>query len=128
MEKLCPVCEQPMIQQTNKKNPKAPDWKCSDRNCKFQFDKQKGTWVVSEYITGAWDNNYEKPEDKIQRAVNHKDERIDYTGSISGSINIVSAKMGQSMGDQWDDEQIKDELFKWHKYFYERYKAPFYVK
>lgn len=55
---LCPVCAQPMNANTEgkAKNPKAPDWKCSDRNCKFQFNKQSKNWVVSEYITAIWDS------------------------------------------------------------------------
>lgn len=60
--KICPVpdCGQPMIRQYNKKNPKGPDWKCSDKNCKFQ-KAYDGGWRASEYITGAWDP---KPEDR----------------------------------------------------------------
>jgi hypothetical protein len=54
--KICPVpdCGHQMIRQTNKKNPKAPDWKCSDRNCKFS-KAYDGGWKKSEFITGAWD-------------------------------------------------------------------------
>jgi hypothetical protein len=54
--KICPVpdCGHPMIRQFNKKNPKAPDWKCSDKNCKFS-KAYDGGWKKSEFITGAWD-------------------------------------------------------------------------
>ena len=60
--KICevPNCGHPMIRQYNKKNPKSPDWKCSDKNCKFTKQRYGG-WVKSEYITGAWD---ESEEDK----------------------------------------------------------------
>ena len=50
--KQCPKCGQPMNFQANKTNPKAPDWKCSDANCKWQF--RNGQWIASDYITGAW--------------------------------------------------------------------------
>jgi len=63
--KICPVpdCGQPMVRQYNKKNPKAPDWKCSDKNCKYK-KSYSGGWSKSEFITGAWD---EKEED-VRRA------------------------------------------------------------
>lgn len=68
--KLCPVpgCGKPMIRQFNKKNPKSPDWKCSDKKCKFKraYD---GGWRKSDFITGEWD---EKPEDKAR--ANHQDD------------------------------------------------------
>jgi hypothetical protein len=52
--KFCPVCQSPMIRQTEKKNPKAPDWKCSNKACKFQ-KAYDGGWRKSEFITGVWD-------------------------------------------------------------------------
>ncbi len=54
--KICPVpdCGHQMVRQFNKKNPKAPDWKCSDKNCKFS-KAYDGGWKRSEFITGAWD-------------------------------------------------------------------------
>jgi len=66
--KPCPVCQSPMIRNDagKMKNPKAPDWKCSKRGCRFKLED--GQWVRSDYITGVWD---EKEED-TQRA-NHED-------------------------------------------------------
>lgn len=52
----CPVCGKVMIYNAEGllRNPKAPTFKCSDRDCKFQFDKIKKSYVLSEYITGVW--------------------------------------------------------------------------
>lgn len=71
--KLCPVCQSPMIRQTQKRNAKAPDWKCSDKNCKFQ-KAYDGGWRKSEFITGVWDEpntDGAKAEDAMQDEANH---------------------------------------------------------
>ena len=52
--KPCPVCGKFMIPQTEKANEKAPDWKCSDKNCKFSWDKSTHTWIPGQFITGIW--------------------------------------------------------------------------
>ncbi len=52
--KLCPVCEKPMLHITEKRNAKAPDWKCQDKDCKFQWDKGTQTYIPSDFITGVW--------------------------------------------------------------------------
>lgn len=75
--KICPVpdCGKLMIRQHNKKNPKSPDWKCSDSKCKFK-KAYDGGWRKSDFITGAWDepdttearhadNNYESNQQEI---------------------------------------------------------------
>lgn len=74
--KICPVpdCGHPMIRQYNKKNPKAPDWKCSDRNCKFS-KAYDGGWKKSEFITGAWDESdttKARQEDAMQDEANNQ--------------------------------------------------------
>ena len=76
--KICPVpdCGQPMIRQFNKKNPKAPDWKCSDKNCKFK-KAYDGGWMKSEFITSVWDD---KPQE-IARA-NHEDSILEESNQI----------------------------------------------
>jgi hypothetical protein len=68
--KICPVpgCGKPMVRQFNKKNAKAPDWKCSNKNCKFK-KLIGGGWAKSDFITGVWD---EKEED-INCAKNEDD-------------------------------------------------------
>mgnify|MGYP003833355707 CR=1 FL=1 len=55
----CPKCGKPMLPNTNKKNPKAPDWKCGDPNCKFKWDSASKDWVPSDWVTGAWNDKNE---------------------------------------------------------------------
>jgi len=51
----CPVCGKDMWDnQEGKKNPKQPDFKCKDENCRFTKDKKTGEYVVGEYGTGVW--------------------------------------------------------------------------
>jgi len=51
----CPVCNGEMYDNTvGKKNPKAPDFRCKDKNCKFALNKKTGEWEPSEYGTGCW--------------------------------------------------------------------------
>ena len=58
---MCPVCQKEMYDnREGKKNPKAPDYRCKDKNCKYQFDMKSGTWEPSEYGTGVW-----LPKEKI---------------------------------------------------------------
>ena len=57
--KQCPVCDKQMNYNGEglQKNPKAPQWKCSDINCKFQWDKRSNQYMQSKYITSVWDNS-----------------------------------------------------------------------
>ena len=38
------------------KNPKSPTHRCSNQNCKFEFDRKTNQWVPSKFITSEWDN------------------------------------------------------------------------
>jgi ssDNA-binding Zn-finger/Zn-ribbon topoisomerase 1 len=51
---ICPKCGAQMIEQKNKKNEKAPDWKCSDPSCKWKYNYQTKEWEKSDFITGTW--------------------------------------------------------------------------
>jgi hypothetical protein len=46
--------------RTNKKNPKAPDWKCKNDTCRFQLDRKTNEWVKSEYVTSVWERDLPK--------------------------------------------------------------------
>lgn len=51
----CPVCKGEMYDnRENKKNPKAPDYRCKDKECKFQLDPETKEYISSEYGTGVW--------------------------------------------------------------------------
>ena len=53
---MCPVCGKIMVYNAEglQKNPKSPTFKCSDRDCKHQYDKTKKAYILSEFITGVW--------------------------------------------------------------------------
>jgi len=90
--KICPVpdCGSPMIRQTNKKNPKAPDWKCSNKNCKFQ-KMMGGGWKKSEFITGIWD---ESPADK-SRMLKSMHNESDYESNLQENLPTVDENVWQ---------------------------------
>jgi hypothetical protein len=51
----CPICGKEMWDNREKKlTPKAPDYKCKDKNCKYEFDKISNEWVAGEYVTAIW--------------------------------------------------------------------------
>jgi hypothetical protein len=46
-----------MYDQNNSKFPKkpgAPDFKCKNKECKYQQNRETGEWEPSEYVTGVW--------------------------------------------------------------------------
>jgi hypothetical protein len=43
-----------MVTIENKKNPKGPDFRCSDPDCKYEYDKESREYVPSEYRTACW--------------------------------------------------------------------------
>lgn len=52
---LCPACNGEMWDNREKKlTPKAPDFKCKDKECKFEYDKETDQWVNSEFTTSVW--------------------------------------------------------------------------
>jgi hypothetical protein len=52
---LCPICGKEMYDnRENKKSPKAPDYRCKNKECKFEFDKVSNEWVAGEYTTAIW--------------------------------------------------------------------------
>jgi len=40
--------------RAKKTNPKAPDFRCKDPECKYQLDQTSGEYVESEYTTSVW--------------------------------------------------------------------------
>ena len=56
---LCPICQKEMWNNMDKKasgeyGAKTPDYKCKDKECKYEFDKVSNQWVASEYVTSVW--------------------------------------------------------------------------
>ena len=144
----CPVCQKPMLQNIagKQRNPKAPDWKCSDQNCKFQFNKQTGQWVISEYITSMWDNTQNQTQNapqanpapyranqqamgqrkEFQNTMDYKAQQIqkaqaskeDSMRLFSSGRDAVLITTALMKEGGWTDEIIKAEIEKWNKYLY----------
>jgi len=78
----CPKCNSPMIRQTEKKNPKSPDWKCSDKNCKWTKNNRTGEWEKSMYITSKWDTDDMSLEAKLRQAHREADMQKEHNIEI----------------------------------------------
>ena len=60
---LCPICEKPMWDNRNKKiNPKAPDFRCKDTECKYSLNSDTGEYEPGDFPTGVWLEHYATPE------------------------------------------------------------------
>jgi len=79
MIKKCPVCGKEML-MNQKRSEKAPDYICSDPDCKFSY--VNGQWVESKFRTGIWekrDNKTVRFKDKnegIEKMFKEKQENI----------------------------------------------------
>lgn len=137
---LCPVCGKEMVANIagKAKNPKAPDWKCSNRNCKFQWNEQAKNWVVSEYITGIWDEKPEAPNqygrvaksaarevsESVQTHQAHKDASMQHLAERRDAIQLVIAEMAQ--GGAWTEVLIQERIKFWVKWLHDSiYDPPF---
>jgi hypothetical protein len=108
-EQLCPKCGKNMFDKRPgskfpKTNPKAADWVCSDKECKFQKDKQTGEWMESEYRTGLWEKKEEhkpKPQPKVPTELkNNVATELDITmkaNMISLIKNIIDNQKANMM-------------------------------
>lgn len=109
----CDVCESVMIYNTQglAKNPKAPTHKCSNPSCKYQFDKDSGQWVPSEYRTGKWvkQTPAEKfasqleesdQQQRIKKGVQEKRDSIKWLNAINNATQIMVAK-----GEKFKDSE-----------------------
>ena len=58
----CPKCKGEMWDnRQGKQNPKAPDYKCKNKDCKWQLTKQ-GEWIASDWPTALWSNQISQIE------------------------------------------------------------------
>lgn len=111
----CPVCQSPMYYNGAglAKNPKAPTHKCSNSNCKFQWDKNAKKYVPSDFITSIWSDsvaprqtgtanfNQGLVNDNIKQMADTKNETIQMAHKenmkgicIDAASRVVSAKGG----------------------------------
>lgn len=127
----CPVCGAVMIYNADglQRNPKAPTFKCSTADCKFQQDKATGEWIPSDYKTGVWVNPprpamrpaakpnltqaMERKSEMIASSQDRKEQGIKVAGSKSIAGNIVAAMIhaGELKGMEWRTKF--DEVYKY---------------
>ena len=115
MEKQCPVCQAEMIKniEGKAKNAKAPDWKCSNPQCKFQWDKATQTYIPSQYRTACWDNRVgntaPRPKDSPQRQLegNNSDLKV-----IEGLLREILSELRK---DKFPEPPLDEEEI--NKYF-----------
>jgi len=81
-----------MVAQTNKTNPNAPDWKCSDPNCKKSYNWKTKEWEDSKYITGAWN-----PKPKGNTVSTDFEDRLKV-------VETDLEKVKQIIRDRWNAE------------------------
>ena len=72
----CPICAKVMWDNRSKKlNPKAPDYRCKDPECKYSLNSDTGEYEPGEFTTGVWlKKEVEKHEEQIQQSVKPKVE------------------------------------------------------
>lgn len=140
----CPVCSKPMVHNAEglARNPKAPTWKCSDRNCKHQLDKKSGNWVISEYITGIWEDDQSDPKNpttgqisphrasseqmatrrEFQKTIDYKADTIrqaqahkdESMKTLAVNRDAVQITIAEmAQGGAWDKELIKTNIREW---------------
>lgn len=85
------------------KNPKAPDWKCTNATCKMK--QVNGAWVASDFRTGVWDapTNGSRPAaavtpktvERMKEVEDHKMEAItEYNDVKTKGMTVLNAKNG----------------------------------
>lgn len=53
----CPVCNGDMWDASKSKFPRkpgSPDFRCKDKDCKYQLNRETGQYEPGEYTTGVW--------------------------------------------------------------------------
>lgn len=103
---LCPVCGGEMWDNRAKKtNTKAPDFRCKDEACKFEWDKTAKTYTPSEYTTAVWLPKGKTPaipviqvdpiqvekvrSQNITKAMDRKEESIAWSNAKNNATQLV---------------------------------------
>lgn len=91
----CPVCNGGMWDNRKKKiNPKAPDFRCKDEECKYSLNPDTGEYEEGEFTTGVWlKKEVEKVEKEMQRDLKPK---VTHPDKIIHDDNINSMLMSYS--------------------------------
>jgi len=121
----CPKCGKQAIANTNKKNPKAPDWKCSDPDCKWK--KINGEWVESEFVTGVWNNDNpeakfeseleeDKEDEKWEKIREEKKENIAWLNAKNNAVMLIAYH--PNFKDLNSQAEIEAMIEQWTGFFY----------
>jgi hypothetical protein len=99
---LCPKCNGEMWDNTNNKtNPKAPDYRCKNKDCKWQLTKDS-QWILSEYPTALWQNQLsalEKFNNDLEKSLNdekwneirkEKTDNIAWLNAKNNAVELVA--------------------------------------
>ncbi len=108
----------------DKKNPKAPDWKCKDIKCKWEKDPDTKEWVRSKFQTAVWEKKDDftkkaegeldelKEEEKWQKLREEKNQNITWLNAKNNAVEIVTSK------GIMETESIRDEIVYWANWIY----------
>ena len=131
--KFCPVCHKEMIPNHDGKaqNPKAPDWKCSDGNCKMTFNRSTNQWEPGKFVTSVW-NERPKSSPKapwsgeqnqrsqdIAKAQANKESSMRLFSSGRDAVLIVTTLYPELSQSMEKDVVIKNKIKEWQKYLYD---------
>jgi len=88
----CPACGGEMWDNRKKKmNPKSPDYKCKDVNCKFEKNKETGEYNIdSKYVTSVWEE-----KQKATPIVPMGNTLLSILEEILALLCAINSKLGQ---------------------------------
>lgn len=122
-EVQCPACTLPMVENTagKAKNPKAPDYKCQDSQCKFDKDPEGNYTIPSKYTTAIWVNQKPKAPSYTPKAPVQKKPDWDEIswGKCKHAFLVEAYKLGKPL-----DDKTKKEAQEWANFSMEK-KLPF---
>ena len=89
---MCPVCAKGMYDnrnsEKNKANPKLPDYRCKDKNCKWEMDKKTKQFKPSEYVTAVWETKRTPQEEQIYHSADKLPEVKVFQGTLKEEATV----------------------------------------
>lgn len=99
----------------DKTNPKAPDWKCQDKTCKWRYNEKSQAWEPSDFQTGVWEKSTPAPKTNVYPVKPQpKKAEPDWDAIAEGKIRhgLVVAMITAG----WDEDKITARVPFWVKY------------
>ena len=97
----CPQCGADMWDNRfNKKNPKGPDFNCTNKECKFQLKKGcqvayenkkfliDGEWETSQFVTGLWLTKHPSKDEQFSAGMD-KDSQVEGMREMNAKNNAA---------------------------------------